>query len=237
MLEMKKRGIDIQLFAEGDSQATQNNDVKITYSNGTSTANNGTPSVNVTFTGDNTQSGTNEEVLYDDKDPIEALKATAIELGLNPDDVAIMTKKELQSQIDRAVTQAIKTREEKLKKKAEIEKMKEKGQYEQLLRQERREALEDLKNTYLQAKGLPQEFGVLITVDPLVDKSLTEAKEELVDAVETIATKINEIVEAKVNEKLKTMESGTFTGTKNTEKALPTDPKEALKQLFSQKKK
>jgi hypothetical protein len=207
MLEMEKRGIDIQLFAEGDSQATQEEKAE-------------SQTVN--------QPAEGEEVLYDDKDPIEALRATAIELGLNPEEVAIMTKKELQSQIDRAVTQAIKTREEKLKKKAEIEKMKEKGQYEQLLRQERKEALEDLKNTYLQAKGLPLEFGALITVDPLVDKSLSEAKEELVGAVETIAGKINEIVETKVNEKLKSLEAGSFTQTSNIPETLPKTRDELL---------
>jgi hypothetical protein len=207
MLEMEKRGIDIQLFAEGDSQATQEEKAE-------------SQTVN--------QPAEGEEVLYDDKDPIEALRATAIELGLNPEEVAIMTKKELQSQIDRAVTQAIKTREEKLKKKAEIEKMKEKGQYEQLLRQERKEALEDLKNTYLQAKGLPLEFGALITVDPLVDKSLSEAKEELVGAVETIAGKINEIVESRVNEKLKQLEAGTFREKPQATSELPRTKEELL---------
>ncbi|EKF49526.1 hypothetical protein H17ap60334_04922 [Thermosipho africanus H17ap60334] len=213
MSEKFKRSIDLQLFAEDEGE------------------------VNATQQEQPVENTNQEEAIKDDGDPIEVLRETAIQLGLNPEDVAIMTKKELQSQIDKAVTQAIKTREEKLRKKAEIEKMKEKGQYEQLLRQERREALEDLKNTYLQAKGLPLEFGALITVDPLVDKSLSEAKEELVEAVESITAKINEIIEAKVNERLKTLESGTFTSTKNAEKVLPNDPKEALRQLFTQKKK
>jgi len=177
----------------------------------------------------------NTEVEYDDKDPMEVLKATAIQLGLNPDDVAIMTKKQLQSYVDSAITKAIKTREEKLKKQAEIEKMKEKGQYEQLLRQERKEALEDLKKTYLQAKGLPEEFGVLITVDSLADLSLTEAKEQLTNVLNTVAQKVNEIVEAKVSERLKAMEKGTFTNQQNIKKTLPDNPKEALKQLFEEK--
>jgi len=218
MDEMKKRGIDIQLFAEGNEDATQ--------------------SVNQT---DSTQQQKpqleqeNTEVEYDDKDPMEVLKATAIQLGLNPDDVAIMTKKQLQSYVDSAITKAIKTREEKLKKQAEIEKMKEKGQYEQLLRQERKEALEDLKKTYLQAKGLPEEFGVLITVDSLADLSLTEAKEQLTNVLNTVAQKVNEIVEAKVSERLKAMEKGTFTNQQNIKKTLPDNPKEALKQLFEEK--
>ncbi|OOC42185.1 DUF4355 domain-containing protein [Thermosipho sp. 1074] len=212
MGELLKRGIDIQLFAEGDNNTTQEEQKEATP-----------------------QEQKPEGVEYDDQDPMEVLRATAIQLGLNPEDVAIMTKKELQSQIDRAVTQAIKTREEKLKKQAEIEKMKEKGQYEQLLRQERKEALEDLKNTYLQAKGLPEEFGVLITVDPLVDLTLSDAKEELVKKVDTVASKINEIIETKVNEKLKTMEKGTFTQQPNTTQPLPNNPREALRQLFEEK--
>ncbi|MBB6061892.1 hypothetical protein HNP65_000314 [Thermosipho japonicus] len=203
MSELEKRGIDIQLFAEGDENATQQEQKPVENTN-------------------------QEEAIKDDGDPIEVLRATAIQLGLNPEDVAIMTKKELQSQIDSAVTRAIKTREEKLKKQAEIEKMKEKGQYEQLLRQERKEALEDLKNTYLQAKGLPNEFGVLINVDPLADLSLTEAKEQLVSTLDSVAQKINELVEAKVNEKLKSLEAGSFTQSSNIPEALPKTRDELL---------
>lgn len=211
MSELEKRGIDIQLFAEGDENATQQEQKPAENTN-------------------------QEEAIKDDGDPIEVLRATAIQLGLNPEDVAIMTKKELQSQIDSAVTRAIKTREEKLKKQAEIEKMKEKGQYEQLLRQERKEALEDLKNTYLQAKGLPNEFGALINVDPLVDLSLTEAKEQLLDTLESVAKKLDELIEARVNERVKNMETGTFTNTADIQKTLPDNPKEALRAIFNQKK-
>jgi hypothetical protein len=202
MLEMEKRGIDIQLFAEGDENATQQEQP--------------------------VENTNQEEAIKDDGDPIEVLRATAIQLGLNPEDVAIMTKKELQSQIDGAVTRAIKTREEKLKKQAEIEKMKEKGEWEQLLKQERLEALEDLKKTYLQAKRLPEEFATLIDVTPLINKSLTEAKEELVGAVETIAGKINEIVESRVNEKLKQLEAGTFREKSQATSELPRTKEELL---------
>jgi len=173
-----------------------------------------------------------DEALHDDEDPKQALLETAKELGLDPDDLVFMTKKELQSYVDRMVTQAIKTREEKLKKKAEIEKLKEKGQWEQLLRQERAEALEDLKRTYMQAKGLPEEFAELIDVSPLLEKSLSEAKETLTETIERIAGKINEIVEAKVNEKLKQLESSTFTTPEESRPPLPNNPDEALKQLF-----
>ncbi|WP_126992249.1 DUF4355 domain-containing protein [Thermosipho globiformans] len=211
MSELEKRGIDIQLFAEGDENATQQEQKPA-------------------------ENASQEEAIKDDGDPIEVLRATAIQLGLNPEDVAIMTKKELQSQIDSAVTRAIKTREEKLKKQAEIEKMKEKGQYEQLLRQERKEALEDLKNTYLQAKGLPNEFGVLINVDPLSDLSLTEAKEQLLETLESVAKKVEELIEARANERVKSMEAGTFTNATNIQKTLPDNPKEALRAIFNQKK-
>jgi len=220
MLESMKRGIDVQLFAgEGDEGATQeqneNQEVKQPE----------------------TPTPSEGEAIKDDENPIEALKMTAIELGLNPDELAIMTTKELQSYVDSQITKAIKTREEKLKKKAEIEKMKEKGEYEKLLKQERKEALEDLKITYLKAKGLPEEIGVLIDVNNLIDLSLTEAKEQLTDVVDKVAEKINELVEQKVNERIKNMEAGTFKSATEIEKQLSENPKEALRQLFFGKNK
>jgi len=169
-----------------------------------------------------------QEAIHDDKDPLEVLKAEAIQLGLNPEEVAIMSKKELQAYVDRMVTQAIQTREQKLRKQAELEKMKEKGNWEQLLRQERAEALEDLKRTHLQAKGLPEEFAELIDVTPLLDKPLSDAKESLTEAIGRITSKINELVEAKVNERLKTLERGTFT-TAIPEGELPKSRDELLK--------
>ena len=220
MLESMKRGIDVQLFAgEGDEGATQeqneNQEVKQPE----------------------TPTPSEGEAIKDDENPIEALKMTAIELGLNPDELAIMTTKELQSYVDSQITKAIKTREEKLKKKAEIEKMKEKGEYEKLLKQERKEALEDLKITYLKAKGLPEEIGALIDVNNLIDLSLTEAKEQLTDVVDKVAEKINELVEQKVNERIKNMEAGTFKSATEIEKQLSENPKEALRQLFFGKNK
>jgi len=176
-----------------------------------------------------------EDVIFDDKDPKAVLAETARQLGLNPDEISIMTNKELQSYVDSAITRALKSREENLKKQAEIEKMKEKGQYEQLLKQERKEALEDLKNTYLQAKGLPEEFGVLISIEPLADLTLTEAKEQLTSTLNAVSQKLNEIVELKVNERLKNMEKGTFATQTDINRKLPTDPKEALKKIFQDK--
>ena len=215
MLEFKKRGIDIQLFAEGNEDATQekNENENMNQEVESPTQNEG-------------------EAIKDDENPIEALKMTAIELGLNPEELAIMTHKELQSYVDSQITKAIKTREEKLKKKAEIEKMKEKGEYEKLLKQERKEALEDLKITYLKAKGLPEEIGALIDVNNLIDLSLTDAKEQLTDVVDKVAEKINELVEQKVSEKIKNMEAGTFKSTSEIQKQLADNPKEALKQIF-----
>ena len=214
MSELLKRGIDIQLFAEGNEDATQeqneNQEVKQPE----------------------TPTPSEGEAIKDDENPIEALKMTAIELGLNPEELAIMTTKELQSYVDSQITKAIKTREEKLKKKAEIEKMKEKGEYEKLLKQERKEALEDLKITYLKAKGLPEEIGALIDVNNLIDLSLTDAKEQLTDVVDKVAEKINELVEQKVSEKIKNMEAGTFKSTSEIQKQLADNPKEALRQIF-----
>ena len=207
MDEKEMRGADAQLENEGSSVATQSEAEEL-----------------------------NEEALHDDEDPRQALLETAAELGLNPDDLVLMTKAELQSYVDRAVTKAIKTREEKLKRKAEIEKMKEKGQWEQLLRQERAEALEDLKKTYMKAKGLPEEFADLVDTAPLLDKSLAEAKEGLIEKIDTIAAKINEIIEAKVNERLKALESGTFTKPEESAPPLPENPTEALRQLFRKHK-
>ena len=207
MDEKEMRGADAQLENEGSSVATQSEAEE-----------------------------PNEEALHDDEDPRQALLETAAELGLNPDDLVLMTKAELQSYVDRAVTKAIKTREEKLKKKAEIEKMKEKGQWEQLLRQERAEALEDLKKTYMKAKGLPEEFADLVDTAPLLDKSLAEAKEGLIEKIDMIAAKINEIIEAKVNERLKALESGTFTKPEESAPPLPENPKEAMRQIFRKHK-
>ena len=185
--------------------------------------------------GNETQNNTQNEtqgVLHDDQNPMDVLKATAEQLGIK--DVHIFTEKELQSIIDQRVTQAIKTREERLKKQQEIEKMKEKGQYEQLLREERRAALEDLRVAHLQTKGLPEDFAELISLDDLLDKSLTEAKEKLLSKIDTISTKLNEIIEQKVTEKLKAMEQGTFTSPESQKPTLPKDPKEAIKQIFQQ---
>lgn len=169
-----------------------------------------------------------EEVVYDDQDPIEVLRATAIQLGLDPEEVAIMSKKELQSVIDRRVTEAIQTREKKLRKQAEIEKLKEKGQWEQLLKQERAEALEDLKHTYMQTKGLPEEFADLIDITPLLDKSLSEAKETLTEAVERVASKLNELIEQKVNERLVSLEKGSFRTNETPLEELPKTREELL---------
>ena len=215
MSELLKRGIDIQLFAEGNEDATQEQNEN---ENMNQEVESPTPSEG--------------EAIKDDENPIEALKMTAIELGLNPEELAIMTTKELQSYVDSQITKAIKTREEKLKKKAEIEKMKEKGEYEKLLKQERKEALEDLKITYLKAKGLPEEIGALIDVNNLIDLSLTDAKEQLTDVVDKVAEKINELVEQKVSEKIKNMEAGTFKSTSEIQKQLADNPKEALRQIF-----
>ncbi|AKI98176.1 hypothetical protein IX53_00690 [Kosmotoga pacifica] len=173
-----------------------------------------------------------QEAIHDDQNPMEVLKATAEQLGVK--DIHIFSEKELQSIIDQRVTQAIKTREERLRKQQEIEKMKEKGQYEQLLREERRAALEDLRAAHLQAKGLPADFAELVNLDDLLDHSLTEAKDKLLSKIDTIATKLNEIIEQKVTEKLKSMEQGTFTSPESQTPTLPKDPHEAIKQIFQQ---
>lgn len=227
MIDFEKRGIDIQLFAEeGNSTATP----ETTSENNVYT---GTNPDEVSSTGTKTEENTSvkEEAIHDDKDPLEVLKATAEQLGLDPNDIAIMTQKELQAEIDRRITEAIKTREAKLKKQQEYKEKQKLGQYEELLREERVEALKDLKTTYLTAKGVPQEISELINVSKLADKPLTEGKEELVKMVDTVAKVFNDLVEQRVAERIKNMEAGTFNAGRE-QKPAPEDVDELLRQKF-----
>lgn len=162
---------------------------------------------------DRTDAASENQTEQKQQDPIEALKAEAQKLGLNADELQIMTKQQMQSYVDSVVSKAIKTREENLRKQQHIEEMKKKGQYEELLKEERKIALEDLKNSFLQAKGIPSDLGVLIQTNDLTDLSLAEAKNALSEQIEHVTGVINAIVEQKVKQKLETMESGTFKNT------------------------
>lgn len=111
------------------------------------------------------QGGTQEQkddVVYDDNDPIEVLRATARQYGLSDEDIAIMTKKELQSFLDRKITEAIKTREENLRKKMQEEELKKKQQFEELLKLRERELLELKKQLLIKESGLPSELANLV---------------------------------------------------------------------------
>jgi len=142
------------------------------------------------------QGGTQEEkgeALYDDNDPIEVLKATAKQYGLSEDEITIMTKKELQSFLDKKITEAIKTREENLKKKMQEEELKKKQQYEELLKLREKELLELKKQVLIQNSGLPSELAKLVEGD---------SEEQIKEKIATLQELWQKTIEASVQKAL-----------------------------------
>lgn len=143
------------------------------------------------------------EVVYDDNDPIEVLKATAKQYGLNEDEIAIMTKKELQSFLDKKITEAIKTREENLKKKMEEEELKKKQQFEELLKLRERELLELKKQVLIQNSGLPSELAKLVEGE--TEEQIKEKIATLQDLWQkTIETSVQKALEERLKGKTPT---------------------------------
>lgn len=140
------------------------------------------------------QETTEQSGVSESTDPMEELKQKAQELG-----AAVLTQKELQSLIDREITRAIKTREENLKKEQEKKLLEEQGRYEELLKLERKEALEKLKREYLEARGL-SELNSFIDVNALASKSITEATEELTQLLSSVESVIGQMVEKRLKE-------------------------------------
>ncbi|MGB4751754.1 MAG: hypothetical protein WBH60_03825 [Fervidobacterium sp.] len=144
-----------------------------------------------------------EEVLHDDTNPLEVLKTTAEQLGVK--DVHLLTEKELRSLIDREVTKAIKTREEKLKKEQEMKLLQEQGKYEEILKMERKEALEKVKQEFLEANQL-EEFAELVNVDSFLDKPIGEAVVQLKDTLGKLKNYVDTLVEAKLKERISSLQ-------------------------------
>lgn len=126
--------------------------------------------------------------------PKDALITKAKELGINADEYEFLTKEELQKLIDKKVTEAIKTREENLKKKQQEEELKAKAQYEELLKMKEKELLNMKKKLLVTQAGLSEE------VAELVDGS---TEEEIQKKLEILQKQINETAQAMLQEKLK----------------------------------
>ena len=148
--------------------------------------------------------------------PKDALITKAKELGINPDEYEFLTKAELQKLIDKRVTEAIKTREENLKKKQQEEELKAKSQYEELLRMKEQELLNMKKKLLITQAGLNENLA------EFVDGS---TEEEIQKKIELLQKQITEAAQSLVQQKLK--------GTAPTQPLQPegTVTKEALKKM------
>ncbi|MEN3043534.1 MAG: hypothetical protein ABDH59_09630 [Fervidobacterium sp.] len=143
------------------------------------------------------------EVIHDDENPIEVLKETAQQLGIK--DIHLLTEKELRSLIDKEVTKAIKTREERLRKEQERKLLEEQGKYEEILKMERKEALEKVKQEFLQMTQM-EEFADFVDVSQFVNKPLSEGVEELKGSLNKLKNFVDTIVEAKLKERMASLQ-------------------------------
>lgn len=178
------------------------------------------------------QEVTSEEVLHDDTDPIEVLKATAMQLGIDVEELAILTKKELQSLIDRQITQAIKTREEKLRREEEKRRLETEGKFQELLRLERKEALEDYKQAVLRARNLPEFLAAAVQVDSFLDLPFVEAKQKLEEQISQIAQAYEQHINELIQKRTRESQKGTTTPVGNTAKVVASFDDE-LRKFFS----
>ncbi len=177
---------------------------------------------------------TDAEVIKDDNDPVEVLKAYAQQLGLSLDDLQIMSKKDLQSFVDKQVTQALKTREEKLRKEEERKRLETEGKYQELLRLERKEALDEYKSVLVRSSGLPEFFADLIDTSSFTDLQFVEAKSKLEEHVHALSERFNQYIESVVQSRLKEMQKGTAIPSGSSAKvSTPKTLEEQLKQFFA----
>ena len=195
-------GIDIQLFAEGNDNATTEDSSKTPEN---------VEEKNLDYqTSENPTEVEEEEVIHDD-DPVEILRKTAEELGLNTDDLVFMSRADFQSELDRRITQAIKTREEKLKREAERKRLEEEGKYQELMRMERMEALQDYKATLVKANGIPESMAELIDVETLANQPFAEAKKVLDEKVQMLKQTFEEYIQKQLEMQQKEAQKGTRT--------------------------
>jgi hypothetical protein len=204
---IKNWGLDLQLFAdEGQKQEPVESEPVTTGAE------------------DNKNETTEAKQEEIQKDPIELLREEAEKLGVK--DFMLLTPAEL----DRKITQAIKTREEKLRKQQEVEEMKKKGEFEKLLRQERREFLEDILTEKLESAKIPfvKDF---INIDTFLDLDRQEAKQKILGLVDGLTKTMQEEIEKRLSERVKELEKGSYVA--NPQNIIESDnPKDMLRQLF-----
>jgi len=152
-----------------------------------------------------------EVVNHENDDPIEVLKRQAKDLGINIDDIVMMSKKELESEMDRRVTQAIKTNEERRKKEEERKRMEEEGKYQELLRIERSEALTKQKEALAKAYDLPKEIADMVDIDTLSTMPLSDASKILDERLSTLKNVVDSLVQQRLEMQLKESQRGTAT--------------------------
>lgn len=134
-----------------------------------------------------------KDVIYDDKDPKEVLKAMAEQLGINAEEYEVMSKSELQSLIDQKITSAIKTREENIKKQQEEERLKQEKQWEELLKRKESELWEIKKRELIRDSGLP------VTLAKLIQGN---SEEQIKESIETLKSALEEVTQEKLQSEL-----------------------------------
>jgi hypothetical protein len=136
---------------------------------------------------------TKENVIYDDKDPKEVLKSMAEQLNIDAEGYELLSKTELQSLIDQKITNAIKTREENLKKQQEEEKLKQEKQWEELLKRKESELLEVKKREMIRNAGLP------VTLTKLVQGN---SEEQIQESIEVLKSTLEEVTQEKLQSEI-----------------------------------
>lgn len=134
-----------------------------------------------------------QDVIYDDSDPKEVLKAMAEQLGINAEEYEVLSKSELQSLIDQKITSAIKTREENIRKQQEEEKLKQEQQWEELLKRKEKEVLELRKRELIRESGLPVSLSKLIQGD---------SEEQIKESIETLKSALEEVTQERLQNEL-----------------------------------
>lgn len=153
------------------------------------------------------QEGVTQDVLKDDQDPKEVVKSMLQQLGISPEEYEVMSKKELQSLIDRKITEAIKTREQNFRKQQQEEQLKKEKQFEELLKMKERELFEMKKQVLIRDSGLPPELSVFID---------GTNEEEIKEKIETLKTTLQRLLEDRLKQELESRLKG----------KTPTQPKE-----------
>lgn len=145
-------------------------------------------------------------------------------------------QKLIQSESDKRVRQALETKEKKAKEEAARKALEEQGKFNDIIRTDRMNLLNEMKETLLgeSFKDIYDFFDLSTFADPTKDFSELKgtAKEKLMNFSKAVNGIIEKQVTERVNAKVKEMEKGTFVDNKNPSQQLPTDINAALKQLF-----